>query len=433
MPPSSKPASPAAPTVSQPVHQLKLTRECGGASLSCVLVHGTAARDAKWVQPDSFIAEALASLEPSGVRLYKFLWSGANTHDGRVNAAQALSEQLAVLGAENSGTRFLLVGHSHGGNVAMAAIGGVPASQREGVVCLATPFFHVRPRNLLALRWVRAGLLLLAIGLWTGFALWLSTLVLGVAPWIAMYKNWAAHLVLPEWLLVGMRTVEGIVMQLVWFAGPVAYYLFADEPEPPAAQRRSIERWQLLSPKPARSLCIWFGPDEAYAGLRALRRIGESGHAFVTIATRYLLPAITLLAATAATWLAWSNPPKNYAYEDYGQFWRGAVVVFIAAATMVFVPVALWLATAFTATLTRFLTGKVTVADHLWLDIFVQRTPQVDCSIEARPLVLSDEGFWKSLKAALPVAMGSLIHSRPYTDERTPAIIRQWYRRNRPR
>ena len=136
---------------------LALGPDKASAALRCILVHGTAARDAPWVQFESALSQSLMTLDPGGVRLYKFLWSGANAQVDRLSAADWLAEKLAMQAAADPEAKFLLIGHSHGGNICSNAIKGVPSPQRVGVVCLATPFLNARARSLRALRWARAG------------------------------------------------------------------------------------------------------------------------------------------------------------------------------------------------------------------------------------------------------------------------------------
>jgi pimeloyl-ACP methyl ester carboxylesterase len=66
----------------------------------------------------------------------EFSWSGRNTHQARLDAGTALARAIAK---EDAGLRIYLIGHSHGGNVALVAANNLPAGRVESVVLLANP------------------------------------------------------------------------------------------------------------------------------------------------------------------------------------------------------------------------------------------------------------------------------------------------------
>jgi len=73
-----------------------------------------------------------------------FEWSGANSHRARVGAAQRLREVLLLIGDK----RVTVVAHSHGGNVALLAIHGIPAlDEPPQLVTLGTPFISHTTAN----------------------------------------------------------------------------------------------------------------------------------------------------------------------------------------------------------------------------------------------------------------------------------------------
>jgi len=66
----------------------------------------------------------------------EFRWSGRNTHQARLDAGTALARAIAK---EDSARKIHLIGHSHGGNVALVAVNNLPAMRVESVVLLANP------------------------------------------------------------------------------------------------------------------------------------------------------------------------------------------------------------------------------------------------------------------------------------------------------
>ena len=66
----------------------------------------------------------------------EFFWSGLNTHEGRLNAGADLARAIQK---EKPGHRIHLVGHSHGGNVALVAASELPANTVQSVILLANP------------------------------------------------------------------------------------------------------------------------------------------------------------------------------------------------------------------------------------------------------------------------------------------------------
>lgn len=109
-----------------------------------------------WTQPNSPIREATSeALSPLGsVRFIRFEWPGMtlrqfnNSHRIRRDASEQLKDFLASINRDFPGVPTFIVSHSHGGNVAFAAVrGAVNQSMASGVATIATPFFKYRSRN----------------------------------------------------------------------------------------------------------------------------------------------------------------------------------------------------------------------------------------------------------------------------------------------
>jgi len=106
-----------------------------------ILVHGTWARRANWTKPTSGIVMGLRGL---GADVVIFSWSGRNRHASRMSAGSILHEELLTLRDRFPDRPIHLVGHSHGGNVALYALSEPnPQLDEIAVTTLATPFIAV--------------------------------------------------------------------------------------------------------------------------------------------------------------------------------------------------------------------------------------------------------------------------------------------------
>lgn len=92
----------------------------------------------------TFGSQLLSALKP-GSEVYPFLWaSSLLDHSNRVQAAQNLADLIDRRSA--SFDRVCLVGHSHGGNVALLAA-RICRSKVDTIVCLSTPHTYLRTRT----------------------------------------------------------------------------------------------------------------------------------------------------------------------------------------------------------------------------------------------------------------------------------------------
>jgi hypothetical protein len=111
-----------------------------------ILVHGTFAPSAPWTQDGSALRSVLAARIPDA-QFETFEWSGQNSHHERLAAGQALGKLVVELCSGHSDTKCFILAHSHGGNVALYALKDPRVAERvTGVVSIATPFLHFRPR-----------------------------------------------------------------------------------------------------------------------------------------------------------------------------------------------------------------------------------------------------------------------------------------------
>lgn len=149
------------------------------------LAHGTFARNAAWTQAGSYFCTSLMDrMLNDDVIITRFGWSGRNSPWSRKKAAMGLRAQLEKQLACYPDARHYVIGHSHGGAVALRAVYGDETLREHiaGVATLATPFIHVRERGNMAvnytdmLTWI-CFLPLAALAAWEIFGLVLVPLL----------------------------------------------------------------------------------------------------------------------------------------------------------------------------------------------------------------------------------------------------------------
>jgi len=111
-----------------------------------ILIWGTFAVDAPWVQENSFFRNSLKrNLVDRGLRarFEVFSWSAENSHIARNRAAEALAKLIDEKKELNR--KIVLVGHSHGGTVSYMGSNTARLwdTKTDKVITLGTPFFHV--------------------------------------------------------------------------------------------------------------------------------------------------------------------------------------------------------------------------------------------------------------------------------------------------
>jgi len=84
-----------------------------------IVIHGTWATDTAWYLPGGdFFDELAASAAACDAYVVPFAWSGQLDHEQRMQAAKGLKQ---LIQSYDVTTRFYLIGHSHGSNVAALA------------------------------------------------------------------------------------------------------------------------------------------------------------------------------------------------------------------------------------------------------------------------------------------------------------------------
>ena len=119
------------------------------------LVHGTFARGAPWTRPGSRLVKALTAYFGETVQFRYQDWSGFNSFSARDKGARKVAALIGQSRDEHGDIPQYLIGHSHGGNVALQAAIADDTSSLDGVVCLATPVLTTKRRRFTRrIRWM---------------------------------------------------------------------------------------------------------------------------------------------------------------------------------------------------------------------------------------------------------------------------------------
>jgi hypothetical protein len=112
------------------------------------IVHGTYDATSDWVKEIAgsvtFASEIRRGIGEQITHVEPFLWRSSIHHDQRMRAADDLAQLLDEERFQND--RIVLIGHSHGGNVCLAAAGKC-RRKIDAVVCLATPCLCLLTRD----------------------------------------------------------------------------------------------------------------------------------------------------------------------------------------------------------------------------------------------------------------------------------------------
>lgn len=395
------------------------------AALHCVLVHGTFATDAKWTFPDAPLATGLRNLEPGGVQFHRFVWSGDNTHTARCVAAAEIGSRLRELAAKYPDSRFLLVGHSHGGNVACAGASTLQDMRCAGIVTLATPFFHVIRRSLAPVAVLPSLLWALLAASWIGYGgSWMGEFAAKANHWL--YGRWAeavgSHWLYHIWsVIVAIATMFFIGGFL--FVGAILLYKQSME-RLSARQDTYFHAWDQLRPFPVSILSLSMTLDEAFWSLRGARILPEWLHMVWECIHRHLAIAITITSlpmgiAFVVIYLRESEIPIISDAVAPHALIGGAWAVAAAYVVMVI----LWLLVVLlTYIFQRFTYGLNGIEHHLMVNVSIHRIPQIK-----DPKLVRHRNIALPLRQFLSEQFG-LIHSKLYMDSRSIKEIIVWYR-----
>jgi len=136
-----------------------------------IAVHGTFAPNASWTKPDAPLCRTLdQALHGNAAQLicHRIEWSGANQVAARMAAIADLRTRVQAVLSANPLRHLILVGHSHGGNIAFKVAQEFMAYENLRLVTLATPFLIAQPRplgQLFSIAWPLLAVLPVCLGL----------------------------------------------------------------------------------------------------------------------------------------------------------------------------------------------------------------------------------------------------------------------------
>jgi pimeloyl-ACP methyl ester carboxylesterase len=115
--------------------------------LIIIIVHGTFSSRKRFAPRDSPLFRQCSGIP--GARVLRFGWSGRNSHSARFGAAEKFAKFVLRLQVRFPATRFVIIAHSHGGNLVLRALQTDPEifGRLAGVITLNTPFVTFTPRD----------------------------------------------------------------------------------------------------------------------------------------------------------------------------------------------------------------------------------------------------------------------------------------------
>jgi pimeloyl-ACP methyl ester carboxylesterase len=112
------------------------------------LIHGTFAQKAEWTSETSTLCKTLSKGLNFDVSIDRVTWSGRNSLQDRISAADSLAKRLSDQLRTDPDCRQIVIGHSHGGSILAHALTRYPRlAKHVAGVFLATPFIDARPRR----------------------------------------------------------------------------------------------------------------------------------------------------------------------------------------------------------------------------------------------------------------------------------------------
>ncbi len=403
--------------------------ECERPEHVVVLIHGTFARSAAWTAAESTLSRSVVEkLGSQSTALRRLVWSGGNTLEARLRAANELRAVLAEQLDRWPTAQHHLIAHSHGGNVALYALnderyaslrrrseGLADDEQREvagalaplrdrvsTVTCLATPFLQLSRRDL--------------VGGPARFA------ILAPLPLLLVAYGVLDHLDAPWWTaLIAMVGFGAALASLAWWHQRLG---------------RLVTRLDLAADRLQGKLrIVRMVGDEASAGLlagqfaaaltaRIFARLGAMETAAAERHSSRGASRATVVAAVAAAiglpiWgLAWWLDAGTTV--DVGKtVGLGGVAFLLLRATPIVSTLLVYLGSALAFPLALLLSlvlivpfGPRIAFGNLFLDVSIEATPPGEWSVS---LLAPDGGDDASLR-----------HSAPYRDPRVLELLSDW-------
>lgn len=343
-----------------------------------------------------------------------FTWSGRNRFADRFRAAEQLAHRLRELEADEHISSVILVGHSHGGNIALDAMSRASVA-KTAVVTLSTPFLHYSRRSLVTTSRMQIAFTT-ALAICTGFLwLWLSA------------RSPAADL--PLWAKIALfvatfALIYFLASELIRRSRTVGAELFQHIDQVSPSRRGRV--LALKTPADEASLALSlpvlanFVVQRLYGPLEKMIRVLEqdAGSARSSIAAWFgMLAGIVVLAG--ALYLYTGIP-----HRELG-------LVALIAIAMRSVGANLWRShapRAFSAIGCLLLSVlAIPVAAVMGLIALPFGPEAIICSLTVEVSAESSPPGSATIVSLSPRDQGGLRHSQLYSDDRVPEIIAKWF------
>ena len=386
--------------------------------------------------PGSELRESISSACGERLHFKAFKWSGANSHRARESAAQALAWEIEALHAQGNVDDCILIGHSHGGNIAAIAAARVQPRIVLGTACMATPFFSIRERSDVPLRLLLTCIAILALGLSVPALLLIGLYIVENMipnPMFFLQLVLAISLAIPINFWSGL-IAWGIAALYVRSWAPVFLRIWDDRflsSFRRACEKRRERMVGVTAQAVQNQLVMAYGIDEAYWGLRSaslpvkilLLLVAAMLVLALVLATGYLL--FETILSIWELFFSKSNP-----LPLLGPLFLLSGVCITSGAIGVSIGLVFGLVAAILGLVYGVAVGWVSPMDSVHLRIGVRRRPESSAAgfqyIDLSGLVSSS--WWMRKLEGLPLLAG-LAHSRIYRDEAALNELSLWINR----
>lgn len=369
------------------------------------LVHGTFATEAAWTRDDSAMRTAWPGAGDH-VSFSVFNWSGDNSHLARLAAAEQLREHLRTVIDAAPAADHVIVAHSHGGNVALAALGDRALAARvRGLACLNTPFIQCAPRSLLPFE-----LIMLALN---PFA-WLML----VTP-LAFERYVVPRY--PESYMTAWLIGGGLLFLAMWPFAAAGWAVFRVTERWRAAIGRSqyerVEKLRVTNDAPPPVLAATVPRDEAYAYLTTLDRITATAAGILMLAQWLFVGGVIsyLIAGSGGLLTDFNWFPGLTRLAFMMSRWATAAVL---AGVLVFLVAVLAVTLVGVLVRGRRYGYGEALADSLLLDIRISRQPAAPINADLRVFAVAPGG---GLRHSALYDSPELVRALAEWVDRTPA------------
>lgn len=344
--------------------------------LVVTLVHGTFANEsASWMQNQSELRRVIEAEYKDRVVVKTFGWSGGNSHEARLEAADKLTEVLKNTFQQFPDERHFVIAHSHGGNITLYAARDETVRFRlSGALFIATPFIHCKKRDVLQTVGFLINTATVVTLLLILFAVWKS----GVLSYLSLegVRLFMRLTKLPKigrWIAALLSIPLIILMLPVYFVRESMVNKMSGWGE--TSQSSTVNKIATcnVDELPFPVYCAIAMRDEARLGLKLLRWLSAIPHYFWMPITQGLILGGLITFGILFFMLAPSPVSSDATLWTYVQGLKMILFYTLALYAAVFV---IMLCLPIFIRSHRLGFGTESIVDNLFTDIFVESLPQ---------------------------------------------------------